>query len=163
MGRLKLKALLLCSVLFFLSLPSISEANHQRTTYHDYPPFTVVAGGAHAGGDSVVVPMGEIIGFSDLQCGTYDPRVGPSSLDCNFGAGNGTNRGDINLNPDVGDDTFIYGGGGHTDLLAGFRDQGTTIHRRLRVCDSRGCLNVARELRNLRRELRSLRKRLASR
>lgn len=158
------KALILSLVLILsLLLPSLCEASHQRTTYHDYPPFKVVASGAHAGGDSVVVPMGEIIGFTDLQCGTYDPRVGPSSLDCNIGAGNGTNRGDINLNPDVGDDTFIWGGGGHTDLLAGFRDQGTTIHRRLRVCDNRGCLNVARELRSLRRELRSLRKRLARR
>lgn len=91
----------------------------------NYAPAQLLARGGVEGGDSLVIPDGDILNVRNIQGGTiHDPNL-------DLGAGSSTHRGTLALNYDVGRTVKIYDG--HKHLLASFSQHGIRFYRKVRV------------------------------
>ena len=61
-----------------------------------------------AGGDQLHMPLGGIRGIRNIQCGELTQSR--ADLNCDFGAGSDTDRGNVNFNWDVGKCVVIFNG-----------------------------------------------------
>lgn len=143
---------LLAAVLWPLMAPQSANA-----PVDVLPGCTVEPGMANGGGTRFTCPGSEWLGGTDFQGGRYVPGD-PNKLNVNFAAGDSNHRGWVVVNPDVGKGTILEDG--HLHKLAIFRAgryggtefrTGVRFKAGLVVCDSRGCLNVAKALRWTRR------------
>lgn len=96
-----LVAVALCAGLL---VAAVALASHEA----DYAPVKLYPRGGLHGGDAWVIPLGQIQGVRDIQCGRHTGRR--RDLNCDIGAGSSAHRGDISLNWDVGRCTVIYDG-----------------------------------------------------
>lgn len=109
---------------------------------------------ATAGGGALVCPNGGILNVVDIQGGSDVPGR-PGMLNLNIGAGNSAKRGNVVINPDVGNCLIVKDGRRHTIAsMCPQRAGGARFHRGLTVCDRRGCVDVLKQLREGKRHAR---------
>lgn len=70
--------------------------------------WTVIPHGDVAGGDELVLPLGGISGFRNLQCGEVTGNA--ADLNCDIGAGDATHPGYVVVDWDLGKGFLIYAG-----------------------------------------------------
>ena len=104
------------------TLAVTATASHEAP----YNGMDVLPKGATAGGDQLLLPMGEIRGVRDISCGRHTGD--PGDLNCDIGAGSTEYPGLVSINYDVGRGLVVYDG--RKRKIASFTRRGITFYRR---------------------------------
>lgn len=99
-------AIALLAALIFFASPEIGGS--QVSVINIAPNTSIAPGGGAEGGDWVNIPLGDIGGVRNIDCGKVTGN--PADLNCDVAGGDATHRGNVILNWDLGKCVAVFNG-----------------------------------------------------
>lgn len=98
----------LAAITAFLFFTHTGAGLSQLDTIQLAPHTAIVQNGAAGGGDWLNIPLGDVGGIRNIQCGKVTGR--PEDLNCDIAGGDATHRGNVIINWDLGKCVAVFNG-----------------------------------------------------